>query len=619
LYHIGIKITLVELDNMIFISLLIKTSYMKYQILIVLFVVVVNLHAQEFSGRYELVNLGRDVNTAYHEGAPVVSADGKTLYFFVHNHPDNTYGKEGSQDIWFSELGEDGKWGAAQHLGKPLNDHKANQVFTVMPDNQTLLIRGGTSKNGDGFSFTHKQGTSWGNVDEIDIDDFKKMHLGKFYGASVSSDAKFMILYFSEKENSTYSDLYVSKHIEGKKWGRPVKLGKNINTSRDEFAPFLAPDDKTMYYSSTRKDMGIGGSDIYKVVRQDDTWLNWSDPENVGRPLNTRAFDAYMSIDSHNNVFTTQSGNTIDGGNLDIFWLQLKNINIKLKGLVLDEKTKREIMASLTISRDHKIIDTLMSQSSDGTYSTVITEGKGHYTIRVAAEGYFPGQEEFTLGEVTHDTTVIKDVYLRPIRKKVMLSGIVYNAKTKEPVKASLQISASNNINISKKASEYGFYETELTKIGLYQISTIAEGYLNQTDSIDFFDEEKLSYVKDIYLNPIEVGATVRLKNIFFDFDKTTLKSESYVELDKVVDFLGNNASLEIEIAGHTDSKGADDYNLNLSQGRAQAVVDYLIQQGVSDYRLVAHGYGETVPLETNDTDEGRAFNRRVEFTILKK
>ncbi len=592
---------------------------MKYTFLIALIVIVVNLHAQEYSGRYELVNLGRDVNTAYHEGAPVVSADGKTLYFFVHNHPDNTFGKEGSQDIWYSKLGENGKWGKAEHLGKPLNDRKANQVFTVMPDNKTLFIRGGNSKNGDGFSFTHKEGASWSNPEEIDIEDFKKMNQGKFYGASVSSDAKFMILYFSEKENGTFSDLYVSKHIDGKKWGPPIKLGSNINTSRDEFAPFMAPDDKTMYYSSNRKDMGIGGSDIYKVVRLDDTWLNWSDPENVGRPLNTRAFDAYMSIDSHDNVFTTQSGNTIDGGNLDIFWLQLKDINIKLKGLVLDEKSRQGVTASLSISFNQKIIDTLMTQS-EGVYNTLVNDGKGHYTIRVAADGYHPGQEEFSLGEVTHDTTIIKDIYLNPIKKKVMLSGIVYNAKTNEPIIADLTISSlANNISLSKKSSDVGYYATELIKKGLYQIGASSEGFLNQTDSIDFFDEEQLSYVKDIYLSPIEIGTTVRLKNIFFDFDKTTLKPESYVELDKVVKFLNNNASLEIEIAGHTDSKGADDYNQNLSQGRAQAVVDYLIGQGIEDYRLVAHGYGETVPLESNDTDEGRAFNRRVEFTVLKK
>lgn len=594
---------------------------MKHLSLFILLVFCCSLvFAQEYSQRYELVNLGRDVNTAYHEGAPVVSADGKTLYFFVHNHPENTYGKEGSQDIWFAELGEDGKWGKAQHLGKPLNDHKANQVFTVMPDNQTLFIRGGSGKNRDGFSFTKKVGNSWSNPDEIDIDDFKNMHKGKFYGATVSSDGNNMILYFSEKENSTFSDLYASKRIEGNKWTRPVKLGTNINTSRDEFAPFLAPDDKTLYFSSTRKDMGIGGSDIYKVIRKDDTWTNWSDPENVGRPLNTRAFDAYMSVDKHNNVFTTQSGNTIDGGNLDIFWLQLKDIHINLKGLVVDQKTGLGIPdAQITLTKNGEIIDTLKA-SPQATYAMVLLEGNGDFALNATAPEYHSGITEFTLGEVVRDTIVIKDINMIPLKKKVMMSGIVYDEKTNEPLTAKLNVTLDgDNLNRELISSDVGFYQMELPKIGWYRIVTKAEGYLNGNDSIEHISEDKISYTKDIYLKPIEIGTTVRLNNIFFDFDKTTLKSESFVELDKVVDFLTSNSSLEIEISGHTDSKGSDDYNLNLSQGRAQAVVDYLIEHGVDSYRLVARGYGETVPLESNDTDEGRAFNRRVEFKVLKK
>jgi len=110
----------------------------------------------------------------------------------------------------------------------------------------------------------------------------------------------------------------------------------------------------------------------------------------------------------------------------------------------------------------------------------------------------------------------------------------------------------------------------------------------------------------------------VRLKNIYFDYDKTTLKPESFIELNKVVDFLKQNSKISVEISGHTDSRGSDDYNLNLSQGRSQSVVDYLTSQGIDSSRLQAHGYGETKPIDSNDTDEGRANNRRVEFTILK-
>jgi OmpA-OmpF porin, OOP family len=150
-------------------------------------------------------------------------------------------------------------------------------------------------------------------------------------------------------------------------------------------------------------------------------------------------------------------------------------------------------------------------------------------------------------------------------------------------------------------------------------LTASAEGYLNSSDSIDVGDAEMSPYTKDLYLDPIEVGVTVRLKNIYFDFDRATLKKESFVELNKVVEFLKQNSSVEIEIAGHTDGKGSDDYNLNLSQGRSQSVVDYIVSQGIESARLTAHGYGESKPIDSNDTPEGQANNRRVEFTIVKK
>ncbi|TRX55953.1 OmpA family protein [Fulvivirga sp. M361] len=575
--------------------------------------------AQEFNGRYRLVNLGRKVNTGHHEAAPVVSADGKTLYFFVSNHPDNTYGKDGSQDIWYSKLDETGHWGPAQHLGKPLNNSKANQVFTVMPDGNTLLIRGGSGKNSAGFSFTHRNGDKWSSPEEIKVADFKKMNQGKFYGATMSSTGDFMILYFNEKEKSTFSDLYMTKKLGDGSWSRPVKLGGAINTGRDEFAPYLAPDDKTMYFASNRKENSIGQMDIWKTIRQDDTWLNWSDPINVGRPLNTRAFDSYMSVDTHGNIFTTQSGNTIDGGNLDIFQLEERPVTITLKGLVTDRKTNDGIGARMLVSHEGKVMDTVIVENGIGTYAMKLPE-EGSYSFALTSEGHHPTEGDLSIVNVINDTVLLKDFKMEPVKRNAILSGTVFDAKTNEPISARVEVTFNtDNQRVYRKRVEEGYYEMELSKKGWFGISATAEGYINGNDSINYGNDGQTLLSKDIYLNIIEVGTTVRLNNIFFDFDKTTLKSESFVELDKVVEFLTNNSSVEIEIAGHTDSKGSDDYNLNLSQGRAEAVVNYLIQNGVDDYRLEARGYGETVPLETNSTDEGRAVNRRVEFTVLKK
>jgi outer membrane protein OmpA-like peptidoglycan-associated protein len=201
-----------------------------------------------------------------------------------------------------------------------------------------------------------------------------------------------------------------------------------------------------------------------------------------------------------------------------------------------------------------------------------------------------------------------------------MLAGNVYDSKTEKLIPAKLNIiQKSDRKSSSSLTAANGTYEQPVPKLGWYLISASAEGYLNATDSVVIDDEEKSPVSKDIYLQPIEVGLTVRLKNIYFAFDKTDLKKESFVELDKVVEFLKTNPTVEIEIAGHTDSKGSDDYNHNLSQGRCQSVVNYLISQGIDSPRLTPHGYGESNPIDTNDTDLGQANNRRVEFTVLKK
>ena len=142
---------------------------------------------------------------------------------------------------------------------------------------------------------------------------------------------------------------------------------------------------------------------------------------------------------------------------------------------------------------------------------------------------------------------------------------------------------------------------------------------MNLSDSLNVIEFDPYNGItKDLYMIPIEVGITVRLNNIFFDFDKTTLRPESIPQLERVVQFMEENPTVVVEIGGHTDSKGSDEYNINLSQGRADAVVDYVIDRGVDFSRIITRGYGEHHPLDTNATDEGRQTNRRVEFKILE-
>lgn len=584
---------------------------MKYSIALILSWVGFFLHAQEISPRYELVKMEDNINTLYHQVSPVISIDGTKLYYFVSNHPQNTYGKENSQDIWVSTLDDKGVWSEGKRVGPPLNQNRYNQVFNVLTDG-SLLVRGGRAKNSKGFSIV-SPGGGWS---ELNIPGFADLDKGIFNGATISADAKHLILYFSEKAGDKFSDLYLTKQ-EGGQWTRPVKL--KISSAADDYSPFLAPDQKTLYFSSDRfsKDK-VGGTDIYKATRLDDSWLNWSEPVNLGRAINTPVGDAYFSIDTHGNIFTARSGARVDGGNFDLFILRPRNFKILITGTTYSDKTKQPVQSAIEVKmKEQKPVN--LRTTPNGTFETRTPEIEA-YTITAAANGYLPFTQSYKVPRINRDTTLHVDIYLTPLAKQLVLAGDVLDKKTNQKIgnsKVEVVYQPDRSVAYSLTATE-GSYEQNISSLGWYLFTASAEGYLNATDSVEVVSDEITPVIKNLSLTPIEVGLTVRLKNIYFDFDKTTLKSESFIELDKVVDFLKRNPTVSIEISGHTDSKGSDTYNETLSQGRSQAVVDYLISQGIDASRLEAHGYGESKPIDSNDTEEGRANNRRVEFTVLK-
>jgi OmpA-OmpF porin, OOP family len=569
-------------------------------------------YGQKLSTRFELVKMDKTVNTFHHEAAPIVSPDGNTLYFFVMNHPENTMGKDDTQDIWISKRQADGTWGAAQHLTSPFNIHSSNQLFTILPDG-SLFIKGGKSRGEKGFSIA-KTG---GGLRELQVKDFTKMNKGRFYGATMSSDMKHILIYFSEVENSPNSDLYASHLQTDGSYSRPEKL--KISTNADDLGPFIGPDQKTLYFSSSRQAPGRqGNSDIYKCERQDDTWMNWSTPVNLGKPLNTSAEDFYFTMDDQGNVFTSRANKALEGMQLDLYMLVPKDLRINLDGIVVNAKNSSPLPSSVEVRmKDRQPL--AFKPGADGTFKTRFQE-IDEYTIIASAEGFLPKELSFKVPLLYNDTTIHVEIPLTPVAKTLMLTGNVYDQKTSKLVPAKLNgsLKGDGKSTFMAEAAE-GKYEQVIPKLGRYILTASAEGYLNTTDSVEVENEEVTPVNKDLFLQPIEVGLTVRLKNIYFDFDKTTLKKESFVELDKVVEFLNQNSTVEVEISGHTDNKGSDEYNSTLSQGRSQEVVNYIISQGIESFRLSAHGYGESRPIDSNDTDEGRANNRRVEFTVVKK
>jgi outer membrane protein OmpA-like peptidoglycan-associated protein len=206
----------------------------------------------------------------------------------------------------------------------------------------------------------------------------------------------------------------------------------------------------------------------------------------------------------------------------------------------------------------------------------------------------------------------------------VLVSGNVFNAKTKEPLSASLiyeTLQDGNQAGNGVSNADDGAFKIVLPYDKNYLIRATADHFFAQSENLNLDSLVKAGYKeihKDLYLMPIEIGQVVRLNNVFFDFDKWDLRPESFVELNRVVQLLQENPAIEIEMSAHTDSYGSDEYNFTLSDNRAKSVREYILSQGIDPKRIVSHGYGEAMPVAANDTPENRQLNRRVEFKILK-
>ena len=491
----------------------------------------------------KIENLGTSVNTSMAELRPTVSADGDLLFFICENNPRNTKYNSvpNSQDIWFSERDSTGKWSKAVHLGYPLNTVQYNAVYWISPDNNRILIRGAFMNgayNGKGVSMcTLTRNGNWGEPDALIIKNYYKYDRGRQSGATMAHDGQTLLLYMTPDAGSGDNDLFVCFLAKDGTWTEPRSLGKKINLAGyNEMTPYLAPDGVTMYFSSNRPG-GLGDNDIWMTKRLDDSWQKWSDPVNLGSPINTDNWDAFFTLDAGGEyAYLTTNLNTV--GESDIVRVKLLEKErpkpvLMVTGNVYNIKTKQPISASLVYETlpDGTVVGNALSGATDGAFKIVLPYDK-NYSIRASADHFF---------------------------------------------------AISENLNLDS-----------LVKAGHRIIH------------------------KDLYLAPIEIGQVVRLNNVFFDFDKFDLRAESFVELDRVVNLLNENPKIEIEMSAHTDNKGSDEYNLKLSDNRAKSVKDYLVSKGIAASRINSQGYGETRPVASNETDEGRQFNRRVEFKITK-
>lgn len=380
-------------------------------------------------------------------------------------------------------------------------------------------------------------------------------------------------------------DLYISYKTKNG-WSEAENLGDLVNTDAWESSPSLSPDKRDLYFSSSRPG-GYGGSDIWVTHRA--TNGQWSQPENLGPSINTKGDEGCAFIYADNQTLFFNSTGHMGYGQADLFFSK-------------------------------KQPDGTWSEPENLGYPINTIDNEG--SLIVAADGktaYYASDRSDSKGGLDIYSFELREDIRPP--KTLWVKGKVFDTKTQAGLPSSVELTDINTrLLISKvQTDEDGNYLATLPVGKDYVFNVNRKGYLFFSENYNInIDANDSVYTANIPLQPIEAGADIILKNIFFDTKQTELKPQSLIELDKVIQLMNDNPRLVISISGYTDNVGNDEDNLKLSTDRTLAVVHYLLSsKQIAKERLQYKGFGKAKPIADNATENGKALNRRTELTVI--
>ncbi|WP_426491921.1 OmpA family protein [Hymenobacter sp. 102] len=478
-------------------------------------------------------------------------------------------------------------------LPQPLNTFRFQYFPVLTADSRFLLYTGRpTAESGEDL-FVSRQNKDGTMGEPVSISPAINTSYNEGAGA-ISGDGKTLVFASCDRPSSVGNcDLYISRRT-GNTWSKPQNLGRNVNSPEWDSQPSLSADGRTLYFTSTRRG-GKGQEDIYMTTQ--DVAGNWTPARNLGAPVNTSGKDMAPFIHASGTTLYYVTDGLVGMGGLDVYrceqlaadkWSIPQNLGYPLNTY--------ENEASLYITSDNR---RGFCSRSKATVSGV----KQERDRPVELFGF----------------EVPKEVRAR--ETSTYTQGRVFDAFTKKPIRADVQLYDLNTDELVQYVgsdAENGEYTVVLNEGRQYAMYASADKYLMRSLSFDYSDKRSFDPLTlDIYLEPVRSGRSIVLNNLFFDSKEFALKPKSRTELNRLVSFMKQYPDILVEISGHTDDVGSDDDNLVLSQNRAKSVYTYLISQGVKAQRLRFKGYGETKPINPNDTDEHRQQNRRIELRIL--
>ncbi len=376
------------------------------------------------------VNLGEAINSPTHEVLPVISPDGTEIYF---NRPGGKNNEgTGNYDGWKSTKDENGVWQKAVHLPSPINTPSNNSIVGVSAGGNSLIVAHVYDENLEfkekGYSIIRKEGSGWGMPQKLDIPNY--YNDDSKFTASVSANQK-VLIFSGIRDDSQEEDIYVSLHQYGNKWSEPINIGRDVNGAGDEFAPFLASDNRTLYFSSNTHP-GYGSADIFMSKRIGDGWTKWTKPKNLGNKINTKKWDSYFVIEASGKkayMSSSESG----FGKTDLFELTIPeelapDPVIMMKGRVLNENSKKPVESEIIlqyVTNNNEEVGHLISDPINGNYEAILPD-TGYYEIFAKAHGYY-AYKHILHTEQQNDFSVVEhDLYLVPLEKgqKIELKNI---------------------------------------------------------------------------------------------------------------------------------------------------------------------------------------------------
>ncbi|WP_254085780.1 OmpA family protein [Dawidia cretensis] len=581
---------------------------------------------------FSIVNIGREINSEYEDYAPVFSETEDEIVFTTRRREDNLNqnvfdDNKPWEDIFFSTKKE-GKWAFAKNIGEPVNTPYHDSNLSLSANGNTLFIF--KDDGGGDIYFSERANGVWSPPAPL-----PGIINSSFEEKSISMSADEKTLYFSSNRPGGYGGLDIYRATKDSKgaWSNVKNLGPKINTELDDDGPFIDYDGITLYFSS-RGRKGMGGFDVFRATF-DPAANEWSEPENLGYPINTPDDDVFF-VASKDGKRAYYSSIREDGmGYLDIYVITipdgLKNLASKTSPTTAKEPDaiKEPAIDPSTVARNDQTTTTPDPTTTTPPVTIPPVTTKEPVTTGDPAKtdpSKTPPTKEPVKTEPKQEP-VKTEPKVAPVKKETIplkYEVTVVDSENKTPLNAKIKlVGAKDNVIVPLTNNGNGVYtfSVKSQQPKDYRLSVDADGYIfvNENVRIGGASTDEKTVGRTIQLRKISVGATSILRNLYFDFDKATFETGSYTELNKLEAMMRSNPDMQVEIGGHTDAIGTKAYNLFLSRKRAEAVKDYLTKKGIDARRIKATGYGKSKPLASNDDeDEGRELNRRVEFTVLK-